>query len=130
MTYKWFRILTLAAAPSLACGLWAQDPQTKPPDNTQQNQRDRAAASPTADNAKNNLSDRDAMQKIRKSLIDDKSLSTYAHNVKVIAQNGRVTLKGPVRSEDEKRTVEQRAGDVVGADNVTSEITVAPPKQK
>ena len=42
-------------------------------------------------------------QKIRQSLISDKSLSTYAHNVKVIVQDGQVTLKGPVRSKDERR---------------------------
>ena len=41
--------------------------------------------------------------------MDDKTLSTYAHNVKVIAQDGQVTLKGPVRTEDEKKVVEAKA---------------------
>lgn len=66
------------------------------------------------------------MQSIRKSVMDDKSLSTYAHNVKIIAHGGKVTLKGPVRSEEEKRNVEQKATEVAGAGNVTSEITIRP----
>jgi hyperosmotically inducible periplasmic protein len=55
----------------------------------------------------------------------DKSLSTYAHNVKVIAQNGMVTLKGPVKSEDEKQAVETKAAQIAGSDKVTSEIQIA-----
>ncbi len=66
------------------------------------------------------------MKKIRKSIMDDKTLSTYAHNVKVIAQNGKVTLKGPVRSEEEKRAVEQKAAADAGDGNVVSELTVKP----
>jgi len=100
--------------------------QTTPPDNTKANQRDRASGAPTADQGKNNLTDRDLAQKIRKSIVDDSSLSTYAHNVKVIAQNGKVTLKGPVRSDQEKQTIEQKATDIAGAGNVTDELTIKP----
>jgi hyperosmotically inducible protein len=46
--------------------------------------------------------------------------------VKVITQNGTVTLKGPVRSDEEKRAIEQKAAQVAGADKVTSEIDVQP----
>ena len=105
----------------------AQD-QTKPADNTKNNQRDRSKGEPTADQAKNGQSDRETMQKIRKAVMDDKSLSTYAHNVKIIAQNGKVTLKGPVRSEDEKKMVEEKATAVAGSGNVTDEITIKPEK--
>jgi hyperosmotically inducible periplasmic protein len=108
----------------------AQADQTKAPDNTKVNKRDRSPAEPTADQARNNVTDRDIMQKIRKSLMDDKVLSTYAHNVKVISQAGKVTLKGPVRSEEEKRTVEQKAVEVAGAGNVTNELSVKPDKKK
>jgi len=104
--------------------LFAQDTTKPPADNTKVNQRDGSKTAITADQAKNNGSDREAMQKIRKSLMDDSSLSTYAHNVKVIAQNGKVTLKGPVRSEEEKRTVLQKAEDVAGRGNVVNEITI------
>jgi len=100
------------------------------PDNTKVNQRDRSKTEPTADQAKNQTNDREVMQKIRQSLMDDKTLSTYAHNIKVISQHGKVTLKGPVRSEEEKKTVEQKATDVAGAGNVTDEITIKPEKKK
>jgi osmotically-inducible protein OsmY len=119
---------TAFAAGLLSCGLGqlAAEPQDKPPasDNTKVNKRDRSQAEPTADQAKDNASDRDLMQKIRKSIVDDKSLSTYAHNIKVIAQHGKVTLKGPVRSAEEKQAVEQKATEVAGAGNVTNELTV------
>jgi hyperosmotically inducible protein len=56
----------------------------------------------------------------------DKSLSTYAHNVKIITQDGQVTLKGPVRSESEKQTIETKATEVAGANKVTNELNVKP----
>src|SRR4051812_29512354 len=83
-------------------------------DNTNINKRDRNKAEPTADQQTENRSDRDIAKDIRKAIVDDKSLSTYAHNVKVIVQNGSVTLKGPVRSEDEKKAVEAKAAEVAG----------------
>jgi hyperosmotically inducible protein len=79
---------------------------------------------------KNNTSDRDIMQKIRKSIVDDKTLSTYAHNVKIVAQGGKVTLKGPVRSAEEKQTIEQKATEVAGAGNVTNELTIKASRSK
>jgi osmotically-inducible protein OsmY len=100
------------------------------PDNTKVNQRDRAKGAVTADQQKENASDRDVVKRIRESLVKDKSLSTYAHNVKVVAQNGQVTIKGPVRSAAEKRSVEEKAVAVAGASRVTNEITVAPTKSK
>ena len=110
--------------------LKAQDSTKPAPDNTKVNKRDRSASESTSDQAKNNTPDREIMQKIRKSLMEDKSLSTYAHNVKIIAQNGKVTLKGPVRSETEKQTVEEKATAIAGSGNVTDEISIKPPKSK
>jgi osmotically-inducible protein OsmY len=104
--------------------LSAQQDHSPAADNTKVNKRDRSSAEPTADQGKNNASDRDIMKNIRRALMEDKSLSTYAHNVKVIAQNGKVTLKGPVHSEEEKRAVEQKATEVAGEGNVTNQITV------
>ena len=97
-----------------------------PADNTKVNQRDQSANEPTADQQPNNRSDRDITQQIRKAIMSDKSLSTYAHNVKIITQGGQVTLKGPVRSDDEKRTVEAKAAEVAGENKVTSELAVKP----
>jgi hyperosmotically inducible periplasmic protein len=113
---------------SFAGLLWAQDStpmQEQPADNTKVNERDRNKAEPTADQQKENTSDRELARQIRRALVKDKDLSTYAHNVKVIVQNGAVTLKGPVRSDDEKRAVEAKAAEVAGADKVTSELQVA-----
>jgi hyperosmotically inducible protein len=99
-----------------------------PPDNTAANKRDRAKDAATADQQKENASDREITQKIRQALMDDKSLSTYAHNVKVITQDGQVTLKGPVRSEEEKKTIEAKAIEVAGEGHVKNQISIAPSK--
>jgi osmotically-inducible protein OsmY len=85
---------------------------------------------PTADQAKNNSSDLELMQKIRKAVVDDKSLSMAAHNVKIIAKNGKVTLRGDVKSEEEKKAVEQKATEIAGAANVTNEMTVKAANKK
>ena len=95
-------------------------------DNTKVNERDRSQNEPTADQQKDNRSDRDITQQIRQSIMNDKSLSTYAHNVKIITQNGQVTLKGPVRSEEEKKTVEAKATEVAGENKVTSQLDIKP----
>jgi hyperosmotically inducible protein len=110
--------------------LKAQQEKATAPDNTKANQKDRSKGEPTADQAKDNPSDREIMQKIRKSLTEDSALSTYAHNVKVISQHGKVTLKGPVRSQEEKESVEKKAAEVAGAGNVTSELTIKAARSK
>ena len=61
---------------------------------------------------------------VRKAIMADKSLSTYAHNVKIITMNGAVTLKGPVKSEEEKQKVAADAASAVSPDKVTNELTV------
>ncbi len=99
-----------------------------PADNTKANKRDRAEGAVTADQQKENASDRDITQTIRRALMADKALSTYAHNVKIVAQDGQVTLKGPVRTDEEKKSVEAKAIEVAGAGRVTNEITIAPTK--
>lgn len=121
-------LVVLAGSLTTSSALFAiprsQDPSAQA-DNSKQN---RDQSSPTADQQKSNPTDRALTQKIRKSIMSDKDLSTYAHNVKIITQNGKVTLRGPVRSDDEKKNVEAKAAAVAGQDNVTSEIQVAPSK--
>jgi len=115
--------LGLATAPAVA-----QEPPTNThgtqPDNTKVNR----PSGINADTQKNDKRDLTITQDIRKAIMADKSLSTYAHNVKVITENGNVTLKGPVRSEDERKTVTAKAIDVAGRDHVANELTVAPEK--
>lgn len=102
-----------------------QDPQQTPPDSTKQN---KDQTKPTADEQNINPADRSITQKIRKAIHEDTTLSTYAHNVKIITQDGKVTLRGPVRSEEEKSNIEAKAVAVAGQGNVTNQLEIAPPK--
>ena len=116
-------VLALASAFASAQDSSAKQPA---PDNTKVNQRDRNKTEPTADQQKENQPDREIARKIRRSIVEDKTLSTYAHNVKIITQDGLVTLKGPVRSDEEKAAVEAKAAEIAGADKVTSQLEVKP----
>ena len=78
----------------------------------------------TADQQHSGAADRDTTAKIRRSIVSDKSLSTYGHNVKIVTKNGAVTLKGPVHSDAEKQNIESKAAAVVGQDKVTDQLTV------
>jgi hyperosmotically inducible protein len=96
------------------------------PDNTKSNKVDHSNSAATADAQTNKSSDIDLTMRIRKSVMADKALSTYAHNVKIVAVNGTVTLNGVVRSEQEKSAVEMKAAAVAGKDNVINDLKVAP----
>lgn len=107
------------------------DARTKPdntkPDNTKINKRDRNSGEATADDQKMNVTDRALAANIRRAVVADKSLSTYAHNIKIISQDGVVTLKGPVRSDAELKTIVAKATDVVGnPDKVVNQLSVKP----
>lgn len=108
-------LLSLGSSPALFA-------QAKAPDNSGTNKTQNQPV--TADQQKNNVSDRDLTAKIRRSVIADKSLSMYAHNVKIIVVGGSVTLKGPVHSDAEKQTIEKKATDIAGSGKVTNDITV------
>jgi hyperosmotically inducible periplasmic protein len=101
-----------------------------PPDNTKVNKRDRADGALTADQAKQNTPDVELAKKIRAALTDDDTLSTYAQNVKVIVRDGKVTLKGPVRSAAEKTAVAAKAIEIAGKGHVTNSLSIAPDKDK
>ena len=110
----------LAAALCTGMVAYAQEP-----DNTKVNKRDRNSGQATADQQKENVPDRDLTQQIRKAVMDDKSLSTYAHNVKIITRNGKVTLKGPVKSAEEKKAIVDKAVAVLGSpEKVTDQISI------
>lgn len=127
-SFSKLRILGVAV---VLCGSfapsWAAPQSSTPaPDDTRVNRE----AGVTADQQKEDRNDRELARHIRKALMADKSLSTYAHNVKIIASNGTVTLRGPVRSEDEKAVVETKARAVTGVGDVKNEMTVAAKKAK
>ena len=95
--------------------------QQVPADNTKVNQHDRNQSEATADQ-------RELARQIRRAVVNDKSLSTDAHSVKIIAQNGSVTLKGAVKSDEEKQAIESKATELAGAGKVTNELHVGPSK--
>jgi len=113
-------ILVAIVAAALAAG--------QAPDNSKTNQRDRVDPSTTADQQKMNKADTDLVQKIRQSVYADKSLSTYAHNIKIVAQDGHVTLRGPVRSQAERDQIQAKAVAIAGADSVTNQLEIVPDK--
>lgn len=94
-------------------------------DNTKVNQRDTRPGEKTPEDQSLAASDVEVTQKIRRSITDDSSLSSYAHNIKIVTVNGKVTLKGPVKSSAEKGKVIALAKTVAGDANVTSEIAIA-----
>jgi len=114
---------------SVAVPVFAQQPPTNTeqsaPDNTKVNKTPQL----TADKQKNGKHDLAITRDIRRAIVADKNLSTYAHNVKVITAHGEVTLKGPVRSEDERKAVEAKAVEIAGQGRVANELTIAAPKQ-
>jgi osmotically-inducible protein OsmY len=113
-----FRINALLTSFVLAAGLCVAFGQE--PDNTKMNKQEQ----PTADQAKNDKSDLKLQRQIRHEIVKDKGLSTYAHNIKIVARDGKVTLRGPVKSDPEKTAIEQKATEIAGAGNVTNELTV------
>jgi hyperosmotically inducible protein len=117
-------LLILAAQGAMSQSSTA--PGTVPADNTKSNKLDPSNTAATADAQKDNAGDRTITQRIRKSLVTDKALSTYAHNVKIVSVNGTVTLNGVVRSEEEKSAIEAKAVSVAGQGNVVNDLKVAP----
>jgi len=116
-------VSSMLAAPHVI----AQTPSTVAPDNAKSNKVD-ASNETTADAQTNNATDLELTKRIRQSVMADKSLSTYAHNIKIVTVKGSVTLNGIVRSEDEKGAIEMKAENIAGKDRVTSDLKIAPSK--
>jgi hyperosmotically inducible protein len=121
--------LVAAALALLAAAAGAQD-SAPAPDNAKANgnSMNSTDSMSTAQGQKNDPADISLARRIRQSVIADKSLSTYAHNVKIVAVNGAVTLNGVVRDGHEKNVVEMKARSIAGEGNVTDDLTIAPPK--
>lgn len=96
------------------------------PDNTAVNQRDRDPKAVTASQQSSGEMDMYLVSRIRKDIMADKELSTYAKNVKIIALDGQVTVKGPVRSRDEAQIILKFARAAAGVPNVINELSVVP----
>jgi hypothetical protein len=92
-------------------------------DNTARN-ADNSTLAQTATGQSESKADVDITAAVRKAVVDDKSLSANAHNVKIITSGGVVTLRGPVKSEEEKRNIEAKAKQVAGVTRVDNLLEV------
>jgi len=102
----------------------AAAPAQAAPDNTGRNVRDRGGDTVTPGDQANNKADLHLTQQIRKAIMADKSLSTNAKNIKIITMHGVVTLRGPVNTPQEKATIEAKAQNLAGANNVDSQLEI------
>jgi hyperosmotically inducible periplasmic protein len=130
ITHTAFVACSLMLGTSSIGALHAQSDAKTKPDNSAVNKRDQNPDQATADQQKMNATDRGITAQIRKSIMADKTLSTYAKNVKIISQDGTVTLKGPVRSDAEVQTIVAKATAVTGsADKVVNQLSIQPPSK-
>lgn len=93
-------------------------------DNTGQNELDRQRGKLEATDQSNDAGDVDLTAQIRRAITDDDSLSVNAHNVKIITQDGAVTLRGPVDSAQERQRVEEIARRIAGQQKVVNELEI------
>jgi osmotically-inducible protein OsmY len=92
-------------------------------DNTKMNRRDKEP-SQTPQTQSNAKADRELLAAVRRTIVKDKSLSMTAHNIKILAEGGVVTLRGPVQSDEEKRKVEDLAKSVAGVTSVDNKVDI------
>jgi hyperosmotically inducible protein len=102
----------------------AQDSTPPAPDNSAVNVRDRAPGAMTAGQQSNSTSDVELTRRIRRAVVQDHSLSMLAHNVKIISTNGAVMLRGPVKTEEEKTAIANKAQAIAGAGKVDNQLEV------
>ena len=102
----------------------AQGQTTTRVDNTNINERDKSGATKTPQDQSNSTQDRELLAAVRQAIVDNKSLSTMAHNVKILVEGGTVTLRGPVKSEEEKAKVESLAKRVKGITKTDNQLDV------
>jgi len=111
----------------VACSRERQAPKSTAaiePDNSRRNVRDRNEAMKTAENQSENEADRTITQNIRAVLRADDSLSTNAKNIKIITNQGMVTLRGPIKNEKEKNAIEAKAKGVAGVKSVDNQLEI------
>lgn len=91
-------------------------------DNTDKNERDRNAAALTPGDQGGSVADRTVTQQVRQGVMDDDALSTTGKNVKIITVDGVVTLRGPVKTAQEKATIASIAQRVSGVKRVDNQL--------
>jgi osmotically-inducible protein OsmY len=101
----------------------ASDDKTKP-DNTAINERDRSRETQTSGDQSNSSADLKTTQAIRQALMKDSELSTTAKNIKIITNNGQVTLRGPVKNAQEKAKIDKLARSATGGAKIDDLLDV------
>jgi hyperosmotically inducible protein len=119
-------MLSRATVASLAIAAMSIAQAQTAPDNTKQNSVDPTNRTASADAQKNDKTDLALTQQIRKSVMADKSLSTYAHNVKIITVNGNVTLNGVVHTQQEKDAIGAKAQAALNNGSVVNNLKITP----
>jgi hyperosmotically inducible protein len=94
-------------------------------DNSGRNERDRNDATKTAGDQSESKADRTISQNIRQAIVADDSVSTNGKNVKIVTVDGTVTLRGPVKTEQEKINIGAKAQQVAGVKRVDNQLEVA-----
>jgi len=120
-------VLVLAAAlalPAAATERGAAD-ATPRADDTGRNVRDRDGKTLTPQKQSNDKSDVEVTRRVRQAIVKDGTLSTDAHNVKIITQNGIVTLRGPVDTAEERAAIAAKARRVAGVKKVDDQLEVS-----
>jgi hyperosmotically inducible periplasmic protein len=115
--------LALAQAPSSDQEPAAGDSHTSQPDNSRNN-ADSTNRQASADEQSNSKRDVELTSKIRRSVMSEKGLSTYGHNIKIVAVNGTVTLNGVVKTADEKSVIHRHAASIAGEAKVVDNLKV------
>jgi len=100
------------------------DSAARAADNTARNERDRSGATLTPGDQGTSQSDREITQRVRKALMDRNELSITAKNIKIITVNGKVTLRGPVKNDQEQQTIASLAQQVAGVSAVDNQLEV------
>ena len=116
-------LLVLACLSTVSVAAMAADDKTKP-DNTAINERDRSRETQTSGDQSNSSADLKTTQAIRQSLMKDSELSTTAKNIKIITNNGQVTLRGPVKNAQEKAKIDQLARSAAGGAKIDDQLDV------
>jgi hyperosmotically inducible periplasmic protein len=116
-------LLALACLSAVSLAAIAADDKTKP-DNAATNERDRSGETKTSDDQSNSSADLKITQAIRRALMKDSELSTTAKNIKIITDNGQVTLRGPVKNAQEKAKIGQLARSAAGGAKVDDQLDV------
>jgi hyperosmotically inducible protein len=117
-------LLAIVCLSTLSLAAFAADNEKTKPDNTATNERDRSGETKTSGDQSNSSADLKITQAIRQALMKDRELSTTAKNIKVITANGQVTLRGPVRSAQEKARVDQIAKSAAGGAQIDDQLDV------